>query len=225
MKKVPENWQVAVHHIGYVDGVGDFVDDVLRLCGLKVEQIPLLELNDPAYLNRFDAIVVGIRAFNTQKRLKSGIAGLLNYTKNGGTLIVQYNKSAHLETTELGPYPITLSSNRVTDEKAPVTFTNPQSSLMNFPNKITQNDFKGWVQERGLYAPVKWDSHYQTLFSIPGVNGIYEKPIITGAVLYTPYGSGQYIYTSMAFFRQLPAGNVGAIRLFMNFLSAGKQKR
>jgi len=222
MKKVPEDWQTAVHKIGYVEGVGDYVDDVLRLCGLTVEEIPLEDLSHPDKLSRYDAIIVGIRALNTKKQLKAGMSGLLQYVHNGGTLVMQYNTSRHLLTTNFSPYPLTLSSDRVTDETAPVTFTNPRAALLNFPNKITHKDFDNWVQERGLYTPGTWDTtHYQTLFSMHDEG----KPPVTGSVLYTPYGKGQYIYTSLAFFRQLPAGNVGAIRLLMNLLSAGKSSQ
>ncbi|HET8573756.1 MAG TPA: PIG-L family deacetylase [Edaphocola sp.] len=219
MKIVPKDWTVAVHKIGYVEGVGDYVDNILRLCGLTVEEIPALELNNKNYLSQYDAIVIGIRALNTQKRLQAGMNTLLDYVHNGGTLIVQYNKSFQQVTDKLGPYPFQLSAKRVTDETAPVTFLDPQSALLNFPNKITQEDFNGWVQERGLYFPDEWDNHYQTLFSMNDEG----KPTLKGSVLYTPYGQGQYIYTSLAFFRELPAGNTGAIRLFMNFLSAGKR--
>lgn len=218
MKIVPKDWTVAVHKIGYVEGVGDYVDNILKLCGLAVEEIPALELNNKNYLNQYDAIVIGIRALNTQKRLQAGMEALLDYVHSGGTLIVQYNKSYEQVTDKLGPYPFRLSDKRVTDENAPVTFLNPQSALLNFPNKITQKDFNGWIQERGLYFPDEWDNHYQTLFSMNDKG----KPALKGSVLYAPYGRGQYIYTSLAFFRELPAGNVGAIRLFMNFLSAGK---
>lgn len=222
MKVVPETWKVAVHKVGYVDGVGDYVDEILRLCGLTVEQIPQLELNNPDYLKQYDAIVVGIRAFNTQKRLKAGIDGLLQYVQEGGNLIVQYNKSQHLVTDKLGPYPLTLVYDRVTDEKAPVTFTNKKASLLHYPNEISEKDFDDWVQERGLYFPGKWDkTHYQTLFSMHDEG----KPALESSVLFTPYGKGWYMYTSLAFFRQLPAGNAGAIRLFMNFLSAGKEAK
>lgn len=218
MKIIPINWKVAVHKIGYIEGVGDYVDNILRLCGLTVEQIPPIELNNTAFLEQYEAIVVGIRALNTQKRLKSGMAALMTYVHNGGTLIVQYNKNRHLVTDKPGPYPFEITYDRVTDEKAPVTFTHPQSELLHFPNEITKKDFEDWVQERGLYFPENWDKHYQTLFSMHDEG----KPALKGSVLYTSYGKGQYIYTSLAFFRQLPDGNQGAIRLFMNFLSAGK---
>lgn len=222
MKKVPMDWKVAAHKIGYVEGVGDYVDDVLRLCGLQVEQIPELELNNPGYLKQFDAIVIGIRALNTQKQMKAGMNGLLRYVSEGGTLIFQYNKSQHLVTNEFGPYPITLSYNRVTDENATVSFINPKAPLLNFPNKITEKDFQGWIQERGLYFPGDWDSiHYKTLLAMHDAG----KRTPNSSVLYTQLGKGYYIYTSLAFFRQLPDGNTGAIRLFMNFLSAGKSLR
>lgn len=218
MKIVPKDWQVAVHKIGYVEGVGDYVDDILKLCGLTVENIPAQELNNKNYLSQYEAIVIGIRALNTRQELQAGMDALLTYVHNGGTLIIQYNKSYKQVTDKLGPYPFKLSGDRVTDEHSPVTFLKPNSPLLNFPNKITQNDFKNWIQERGLYFPNEWDNRYQTLLSMNDEG----TPALKSSVLYTPYGKGQYIYTSLAFFRELPDGNVGAIRLFMNFLSAGK---
>jgi LmbE family N-acetylglucosaminyl deacetylase len=219
MKAIPKDWKVAVKKIGYIEGVGDYVDEVLRLCGLTVEEIPLNRLNDPLFLKQYDAIVMGIRALNTQKELISGMGGLMEYTKAGGTLLIQYNTNRGLVTTHIGPYPLTLSRDRVTEEDAKVTFTDPASSLLHFPNTITGKDFDDWIQERGIYFPGEWDKHYQTMLSMHDVGG----QGLRSAILYAPYGKGQYIYTSLVFFRELPAGNVGAIKLFMNLLSAGKQ--
>ncbi|MBC7552666.1 MAG: PIG-L family deacetylase, partial [Taibaiella sp.] len=137
----------------------------------------------------------------------------------GGTLVMQYNTPQDMATTKLGPYPITLGGDkRVTEEDATITFTDPKSKLLNTPNKITDTDFEGWVQERGLYFAAKWDDKYTTFLSMHDTG---EEPL-TGGTLYTKYGKGNYIYTCLSFSRQLPAGNKGAIRLLMNFLSAGK---
>lgn len=221
MKAIPKDWKVAVKKIGYVEGVGDYVDEVMSLCGITVEKIPLNKLNDPVYLKRYDAIVVGIRALNTQKELVSGMTGLLEYTYSGGTLVIQYNTDRGLVTRDIGPYPLTISRQRITEEDAKVTFADPESSLLNFPNKITGHDFDGWIQERGIYFPGTWDKRYQTMLSMHD-NGEED---LSSAILYTPYGKGNYIYTSLVFFRELPVGNTGAIRLFMNLLSAGKADR
>jgi hypothetical protein len=173
---------------------------------------------DADRLKQYDAIVAGVRAANTEKRLAVWMPVLLRYVQNGGTLIMQYNNMRNLHTTQLGPYPFTLSGKRVTEEDATVSFIDPQHRLLQAPNRITEADFAGWVQERGLSFPDQWDKQYQPLFRM---NDTGEEPL-EGATLYTPYGKGHYIYTSLSFFRQLPAGNKGAIRLFMNMLSIHK---
>ena len=212
---IPKNWKHTAQKIGYVEGVGDYVDDVLKLAGLDVSTISEKELDQLEYLEQFDAIIIGIRAFNTKAYLKNAMQNLLKYTENGGTLIVQYNTSMGLLTDELGPYPLKISRDRVTEEDAKVTILNPQSRVLNYPNKIEKRDFDNWVQERGLYFPVEWDSKYSTVFSMHDEN----DSALSGGVLYTKYGKGVYVYTPLSFFRQLPAGNIGAIRLLMNLIS------
>ncbi len=219
IKVIPRDWKSAVQRIGYIEGAGDYVDDVLNICGLDVEYLQDAVITDPALLSKYDAIVIGVRAFNTEKHMAAWMPSLLQYVERGGTLLVQYNTNQNLVTRQLGPYPLTLSRSRVTEEDARVRFTNPGSPLMRFPNVLSENDFRNWVQERGIYFPDQWDERYQTLFSMHDTG---EQPL-EGSVLYTPYGKGQFIYTSLVFFRQLPAGNAGAIRLMMNLLSAGKQ--
>jgi hypothetical protein len=142
---------------------------------------------------------------------------LLQYVENGGTLVMQYNTLQDMATTGLGPYPFKLADKRVTEEDAKVTFIDPAHKLLNTPNKITEDDFRGWVQERGLYFPVTWDEKYVPIFEM---NDMKEAPL-KGSTLYTTYGKGHYIYTALSFSRQLPAGNGGAIRLLMNMLSVG----
>ena len=131
---------------------------------------------------------------------------------------MQYNTLQDLSTTKLGPYPFTLSDKRVTEEDAKVTFVDPKSRLLNYPNKITDSDFADWVQERGLYFASKWDDHYKPLFSMHDEG---EDPL-SGSTLYARTGKGNYIYTSLSFSRQIPAGNKGAIRLLVNMLSVGE---
>jgi hypothetical protein len=131
---------------------------------------------------------------------------------------MQYNTLQDMATTKLGPYPLTLGRERVTEEDAEVEFLQPNHKILNYPNKITAADFEGWVQERGLYYPGKWDEKYQPLFKM---NDAGEQPL-TGGTLYAQYGKGHYIYTPLSFSRQLPAGNKGAIRLMLNMLSVGK---
>ena len=218
-KVLHKNWNCNVKHIGYIDGAGDNVLSFLRQAGLEVGVLKDADFSDATKLKKYDAIVTGVRAVNVEKRMIAWMPLLLKYVENGGTLIMQYNTLQDLATPQLGPYPFVLVNERVTEEDAKVIFTNASCKLLNMPNKITDEDFKDWIQERGLYFASKWDTtHYQTLFSM---NDSGEKPL-EGSTIYTKYGKGQYIYTSLSFFRQLPIGNKGAIRLFMNMLSAGK---
>lgn len=203
--------------LGYIIGAGDEVADGLRHLGYEV-----ILLNDAMLenmeLSQFDAIITGIRAYNTRERLKYQQQKLLQYVKNGGTLIVQYNVSRGLQTTDIGPYPFTIGRDRVTRETASVSFLDPTHPLLNFPNKITKNDFEGWVQERGLYFAAQWDEKYETVLSSHDPNEEEKE----GGLLFTRYGEGIFIYTGYAWFRQLPAGVPGAFRLFANMISAGK---
>lgn len=205
-------------HIGYLMGPGDEVPASLSQIGYQVDLLIDQDLR-PASLSRYDAVVVGVRAYNTNNALKFAQSALLQYVKNGGTVIVQYNTSNGLVTDSLGPYPFKLSRDRVTVEDAPVRLLQPQHPVLLSPNKITASDFEGWVQERGLYFPDQWDSRYQALLSAtdPG-----ESPK-DGGLLVARYGKGYYIYTGYAFFRQLPAGVPGAFRLFTNLISIGKK--
>ena len=203
--------------IGYIMGAGDELPKSLAQIGYKVEILPE-HLLQPEYLRRFDAIVVGVRAYNTVDRLRIHQPKLLNYVEQGGTLIVQYNTSGGLVTNSLGPYPLKLSRDRVTVEEAPVAILKPDHPVLNSPNKITPQDFENWVQERGLYFPNEWSPEYAAILSThdPG-----EAPK-EGGLLVAPYGKGHFVYTGYSWFRQLPAGVPGAFRLFTNLLSLGK---
>jgi hypothetical protein len=203
--------------IGYIIGSGDDVPACLSDMGYDVSLITdeMLESNN---LSQFNAIITGVRAYNTRERLKYAQSKLLDYVKNGGTLIEQYNVAFGLQTQELGPYPFRLSQDRITDEEAKMNFVNPAHRLLNFPNKITEKDFDGWVQERGLYFADQWDGKYSTIFSGHDKN---EKDL-AGGTLYAEYGKGVFIYTGLSFFRQLPAGVPGAYKIFVNMISAGK---
>jgi LmbE family N-acetylglucosaminyl deacetylase len=208
--------RTAPREIGYIMGPGDTVPDALRQIGYHVTLLSDDEL-ESRDLSRFGTIVAGIRAFNTRPRLKALHAKLLAYVEKGGTFLVQYDTTAGLVTPEIGPWPFTISHDRVTVEEAPVTFTEPGSPLLNLPNRIGPGDFEGWVQERGLYFAGSWDPRYSTPLSMsdPG-----ETPKL-GSLLYTRYGKGAFVYTGLAFFRQLPAGVPGAYRLFVNLITAG----
>jgi hypothetical protein len=205
--------------IGYLMGSGDDIPPILEQLNFKVTLLDDANL-DNSDLSQFDAIITGIRAYNTNNRLAANYEKMMRYVEAGGTLIVQYNTTWGLLSDQIGPYPFTIGRERVTHEEAPVTFIDPAHPLLNYPNKISAGDFQGWVQERGLYFAGTWDDRYQTMLSSsdPGEEG-HE-----GGLLYTRYGKGIFIYTGYAWFRQLPAGVPGAIRLFVNLISAGEKE-
>ena len=217
-KVLRANWKCTVKKIGYIEGAGDYIPTFLRLAGLEVDILKESDLTSAAKLKKYDAIITGIRAVNVEKRMSYWLPVLFEYAQNGGTLIMQYNTTQDLATTKVGPYPFTITSDRVTEEDAKIDFVDPKARLLNYPNAITQADFTDWVQERGLYFASKWDDKYKTLFSMHDEG---EKPL-EGGTLYAKVGKGNYVYTSLSFSRQLPAGNKGAIRLLMNMLSVGK---
>jgi LmbE family N-acetylglucosaminyl deacetylase len=201
-------------NVAYVPGVGDNVAPVLQQLGVP---LTILDADDipQTDLTRFTAIVIGPRAYQASATLQDNNDYLLTYVRKGGRLIVQYGQ-AEMQRPGIMPYPITLQqrAERVTDEGAPVTFTDPQSPLLNSPNKITQDDFNGWVQERASYMPSTFDSHYRTMLAM---NDPGEQPN-RAAILAAPYGRGTYIYVPLALFRQLPAGVSGSARIFANLL-------
>jgi hypothetical protein len=169
-------------------------------------------------LAQFSAVVLGIRAYNTHDRIFNWLPELFDYAQAGGVVIVQYNTLADLNTEQLGPYALEISRDRVTDENAQVRVLAPNHPLMTTPNKITSKDFEGWVQERGLYFPKKWDPAWMPILSS---NDQKQKPL-DGGLLVAKVGKGFFIYTSYSWFRELPAGVPGAYRLFANMLSLGK---
>ena len=204
--------------VGYIMGAGDEIPVSLEQIGYDVD---LLEDKDIrlANLKKYDAIILGIRAYNTNDRLKFHQSKLMEYVEQGGTMIVQYNTSHRLVTKDLAPYPMKLSRDRVTVEEAEVRFLKPEHHVLNYPNKITSKDFDGWVQERGLYFPNEWDEKFDAILSSndPG------EPARDGGLLVTTYGKGHYIYSGYSWFRELPAGVPGAYRLFTNLISIGKR--
>ena len=204
-------------HIGYIEGAGDAIPQSLQEIGYQVTTIAPNEIfaNN---LKQYDAVVVGIRAYNTVPELAFKQSELNAYVENGGTLLLQYNTSHRMVTKDIAPYPISLSRDRVTDEFSSVTILAPDHPILNSPNKITQTDFEGWVQERGLYFPNEWDENFTPLLGMNDKD--YDES--QGALLVASYGKGHYIYTGLSFFRELPAGVPGAYRLFANLLSVGK---
>jgi len=203
--------------VGYIMGAGDEVPDALRNLGYDVILLSdgMLETAD---LSPFDAIVTGVRAFNTRDRLRLIKDKLLRYVEGGGNLVVQYNVPSPQLADRIGPYPLTIGRDRVDVENAPVTVLTPGHQLLNVPNKITPEDFDGWVQERGLYFASQWADRYETVLSSHDPGESDKK----GGLLYARYGQGVFIYTALAWFRQLPDGVPGAYRLFANLISAGK---
>ncbi len=206
-------------NIGYFMGAGDDMPACLEQVGYNVTQLTNANFQSPDGLRGFDAVVLGIRAYNTKEKLAFYNTALLDYAKNGGTVVVQYNTSGRdLVTQKVGPYPFKISRDRTTEEDALVTFLKPEHVALNEPNKITSKDFDGWVQERGLYFLIDLDPQYEQLLSCHDYN---EKPRDGGLVV-TRLGKGWYVYTGYSFFRQLPAGVSGAYRLFTNLLSLPK---
>ena len=216
-KVVKLNIKKAGTNVAYIEGAGDIVPQSLEQIGYKVTILKVEEISKEN-LSKFDALVVGIRAYNTLETIKFKQELLFNFVKNGGNMIVQYNTSHRLKVEKLAPYSLKLSRDRVTDETADVTFLSPNHSLLNYPNKITQNDFKGWTQERGLYFPNEWAKEFTPILSMHD-KGETAK---TGSLLVAKYGKGYYLYTGLSFFREFPAGVSGAYRLFANMLSIGK---
>ncbi len=205
--------------IGYLMGAGDEVPNALRQVGFQVDLLSEKEINLDM-LKNYDAVVIGIRAYNTSDEIKYIQKDLLEYVSEGGNLIIQYNTSRGLkiQADELAPYPLRLSRDRVTVEKSEVKFIAPDHPVLHYPNKITQADFDGWVQERGLYFPDEWSNEFTPILEMadPGETGL------KGSLLIAPYGKGNYVYTGLSFFRELPAAVPGAYRLFANLIALGK---
>lgn len=198
--------------IGYINGAGDEIPKSLEQIGYQVTEIDPKTIQLES-LKKYDAIVVGIRAYNVVGELQFKQRHLLDYVKEGGNLVIQYNTVLNMD--NLSPYPLSISNARVTDETSEVKILAKDHPLMNYPNKITQEDFKGWVQERGLYFPNKWSKEFTPILSMQDEG---EAPL-KGSLLVAPYGKGNYIYTGLSFFRELPVGVMGAYRLFANMLS------
>ncbi|MFY7786839.1 MAG: LmbE family protein, partial [Thermoflexibacteraceae bacterium] len=208
-------------NIGYVEGAGDEIPAALSQIGCTVTTITEDIFQNEKALQSFDAVVFGIRAYNTNELLRKYQDKILRYVENGGTVLVQYNTAnqiSEMVTTNFAPYPLKISRDRVTEEDAAMRILKPEHAVLNTPNKISSADFEGWVQERGLYFPNSWDSQYEAIFSCND-KGETAKD---GSLLVAKYGKGTYIYTGLAFFRQLPAGVAGAYRLFANLISVGK---
>jgi hypothetical protein len=205
---------------GYIPGAGDKVPEALEQMGYKV--VTLKESDITAEnLKQFDVIITGVRAYNTNEWMNNVYDALMQYVKEGGVLVTQYNTSNQIGPVraKIAPYPFTISRNRITDEEAKVNFLLPQHKVLNYPNKITGKDFEGWIQERSIYNAENTDTSYKKIFSMkdPGEN---EQ---SGSLIIAEYGEGRFVYTGLVFFRELPAGVPGAYRLFANII-ANKRK-
>jgi len=217
LRAVSLDLAIRGRHIGYLPGAGDDVAGYLEHMGYAVTQLTGADLI-PGKLRPLDAVVIGTRAFNTRKDLAGRVPALFEYVEAGGNVIAQYNNSEGLGTNWLTPFHLRISRDRVTDEHAPVAFLAPDHPVLTRPNRITRADFDGWVQERGLYFPDQWDERFTAILASgdPG-----EMPL-RGGLLVARHGKGYFVYTSLAWFRQLPEGVPGAYRLFANLVSLGK---
>jgi LmbE family N-acetylglucosaminyl deacetylase len=209
--------KIRGRNVGYVDGAGDSVAECLAQMGYTVKPLSATALTKEG-LQGLDAVVIGVRAFNVRKDLGKCMPALFAFAEAGGNLIVQYNRPEGLKSDRFAPYELGLSGQRVTDEQSPVTFLAPDHPALNTPNKITRADFDGWVQERGIYFPDEWDKHFKPILAFKDPN----EPPLEGGILIAAHGRGNVIYTSLAWFRELPAGVPGAYRLFANLVSLGK---
>ena len=208
--------QKSGQKVAYFEGAGDMIPDALRLVGYTVD---IFTSADLSRINEYDAVVLGIRALNTNSEMEFILPKLFDYVKQGGNLIVQYNTSHRLVTHDIAPFKLKLSRDRVTDETAEVTFLAPEHPVLNTPNKITQADFDNWVQERGLYFPNEWSDDFTPILSCHDEGELQKE----GSLLVAKYGKGNYIYTGLSLFRELPVGVPGAYRLLVNLISLGHE--
>jgi LmbE family N-acetylglucosaminyl deacetylase len=213
---VPKDLKVA-----YIQGAGEDTPTVLQQVGMNLTVLPAEKLATED-LSRFGSIVLGVRAYDAQKDVAGNNAKLLRFVENGGTLVVEHNNdTAEFNSGHFTPFPAELGRSRVSVEQAPVEILRPNNPVLHYPNKITQEDFDGWVQERGLYFMTSWDDHFEPLISCHDPN----EPDQQGGLLIAKYGKGTYIYSGYSFYRQLPAGVPGAVRLFVNLVSAGHEHK
>jgi len=215
-KLIEADLKTSGKKIGYIPGAGDKIPEALQKMGYEVTVLSAKDITEDN-LKQFDAIVTGVRAYNIYEWLNDSYNTLMNYVKQGGVLLVQYNTNNNIGRlkAKIGPYPFTISRTRVTDETAPVTFLHPDNSLVNYPNKITEKDFDNWIQERSTYHAEDFEKNYQTLFSMHDAGQSPQD----GSLIYTDYGKGRFIYSGLVFFRELPAGVPGAYRLFANLIA------
>jgi hypothetical protein len=212
--------KTAGHRIGYIEGAGDKVPQSLQQMGYEVVLLKERDIN-PVNLKQFDAIIAGVRAYDVHDWLSARHDALMEYVKDGGNLVVQYNRGGLGQVrSTIGPYPFAVVNTRVTDENAKVDFLQPDHKVLNYPNKITDKDFEGWIQERGIYFAGQTDPAYQAVLSMndPG------EPGQKGSLVIADYGKGVFVYTGLVFFRELPAGVPGAYRLMANIIALNQKR-
>ena len=216
-KVIEVNLKTTGKHIGYIKGAGDKVPAMIELMGYQVTELDRADIT-PEKLKQFDAVVVGVRAYNVNDWMGEKYDMLMEYVRNGGNMVVQYNTNSFagpLQRMKIGPKPFMISRNRTTEEDCEIKFVDPQEQVLNFPNKITQEDFKGWIQERGIYYADGFASDYRSVLLMHDKG----EPDFNGSIIVRNEGKGRFIYTGLVFFRELPAGVPGAFRLFANLIS------
>jgi hypothetical protein len=214
---VSVNLKTAGSRIGYIEGAGDKIPDLLSAMGYTVTKLNESNTTE-SELKNLDAVIAGVRAYDVHDWLARKYSTLMEYVNRGGNLIVQYNRNRGTDSTGMGPFPFTISNIRVTEEDAPVRFLIPGHRALHFPNEITGQDFEGWIQERGIYFAQRMDPHYQAVLSMHD-SGEADQ---TGSLIIADYGKGNFTYTGLVFFRELPAGVPGAYRLLANLIALNK---
>jgi LmbE family N-acetylglucosaminyl deacetylase len=219
LKAVAFDLAIRGQNVGYLAGAGDSIAECLIEMGYTVKKLSANDLTADG-LRGLDAVVVGVRAFNVRGDLTPHLPALFAFAEAGGNVIVQYNRPNGLVTNQLAPYNLRISGDRVTDEQSPIKFLAPEHPALNVPNRITRADFDGWLQERGIYFPTQWDDHFTPILAC---NDPGEAPL-SGGILIAKHGRGNFVYTSLVWFRELPAGVPGAYRLFANLVSLEKNE-
>lgn len=218
VRVVTEPVAITAKRIAYIKGAGEYTPEFLQSIGCTVDEITDETILRTTDLLAYDAVLVGIRAVNTRPSMKFLMPALMQYVERGGTLVMTYMTTQDMSTKDLGPFPLPLSRARVTEEDAEVTILRPEHPLMLRPNRITKDDFAGWVQERGLYFPAGFDARYEPILAMHDTN----EAMSNGPLLYARHGKGHYVYCALSLFRQIPAGVPGGMRLLANMLSVGR---
>ncbi len=219
---LPKDMKTTGKRIGYITGAGDKLPDMIRMMGYDVTELGRADITQ-GKLNQFDAVVVGVRAYNVNEWMAEKHAILMDYVTNGGNLVVQYNTNSFagpMQKTMIGPKPFTISRGRTTEEDADVVFLDEKDPLLNFPNRITKDDFSGWIQERGIYYAENFSTDYKAVLAMHDQG----EADLNGSLIVRNEGKGRFIYTGLVFFRELPAGVPGAFRLFANIISNPNKK-